>query len=71
MAPTTDPDFVWHMEDVLAVYERPIDPARPVVCLDETSRQLLGEVRPPTPVAPGRPARPGTLWVRNTCALES
>jgi hypothetical protein len=45
------------MEDVLDVYQRPVDPARPVVCLDETSRQLLGEVRPPQPVAPGRPAR--------------
>ena len=45
------------MEDVLSVYERPHDPARPVVCLDETSRRLLGEVRPPEPAAPGRPAR--------------
>jgi hypothetical protein len=45
------------MEDVLDVYERPFDPARPVVCLDETSRQLLGEVRPPLPPIPGRPAR--------------
>jgi hypothetical protein len=42
---------------VLDVYERPIDPARPVVCLDETSRQLLGDVRPATPLQPGRPAR--------------
>jgi hypothetical protein len=45
------------MEDVLAVYTRPYDPRRPQVCLDETSRQLLGEVNPPQPVAPGRPAR--------------
>jgi len=45
------------MEDVLAVYHRPHDSTRPVVCLDETSRQLLGEVRPPTPPAPGRAAR--------------
>jgi len=45
------------MEDVLAVYTRPYDPLRPQVCLDETSRQLLGEVTPPVPVAPGRPAR--------------
>ncbi len=45
------------MEDVLAVYTRPHDPLRPQVCLDETSRQLLGEVSPPRPVAPGRPAR--------------
>jgi hypothetical protein len=45
------------MEDVLEVSTRPDDPRRPQVCLDETSRQLLGEVTPPHPVAPGRPAR--------------
>jgi hypothetical protein len=45
------------MEDVLGVYTRPYDPRRPQVCLDETSRQLLAEVTPPRPVAPGRPAR--------------
>jgi hypothetical protein len=45
------------MEDVLEVYTRPFDPRRPQVCLDETSRQLLGEVNPPRPLAPGRPAR--------------
>jgi len=45
------------MEDVLEVYTRPYDPRRPQVCLDETSRQLLAEVSPPRPVAPGRPAR--------------
>jgi hypothetical protein len=45
------------MEDVLAVYTRPYDPRRPQLCLDETSRQLLGEVSPPLPLAPGRPPR--------------
>ena len=45
------------MEDVLEVYTRPYDPLRPQVCLDETSRQLLAEVSPPRPLAPGRPAR--------------
>jgi hypothetical protein len=45
------------MEDVLAVYTRPYDPRRPQVCLDETSRQLLAQVTPPRPVAPGQPAR--------------
>ena len=45
------------MEDVLEVYTRPYDPRRPQVCLDETSRQLLAEVTPPRPVAPGQPAR--------------
>ncbi len=45
------------MEDVLDVYTRPYDPRRPQVCLDETSRQLLGDVTPPLPVTPGAPAR--------------
>ena len=45
------------MEDVLDVYTRPYHPRRPQVCLDETSRQLLGEVTPSLPAAPGRPAR--------------
>ena len=52
------------MEDVLAVYRRPFDPTRPVVCLDETSRQLLGEVRPPSAPAPGRPARSDPEYAR-------
>lgn len=52
------------MEDVLAVYARPYDPARPVVCLDETSRQLLGETRAPQSVAPGTPARHDPEYVR-------
>lgn len=56
------------MEDVLDVYERPHDPARPVVCLDETSRQLLGEARPPLPPAPGRPARHDPEYVRGGVA---
>jgi hypothetical protein len=45
------------MEDVLDVYQRPHDPLRPVICLDETSRQVLANTRAPLPVAPGRPAR--------------
>ncbi len=45
------------MEDVLDVYCRPYDPRFPQVCMDETSKQLLGEVRPPAPVIPGHPAR--------------
>lgn len=45
------------MEDVLDVYTRPYDPRRPVICLDETSKQLLRETRPGQLPAPGRPAR--------------
>ena len=41
------------MEDVLAVYCMPHDPRFPVVCMDESNKQLFGEVHPPIPVAPG------------------
>src|SRR5689334_13647990 len=56
------------MEDVLDMYERPLAPAQPVVCLDETSRQLLGDVRPPLAPAPGRPARHDPAYVRGGVA---
>jgi len=56
------------MEDVLSVYERPPDPRRPVVCLDETSRQLLGELHPPLPPTPGRPARHDPEYIRGGVA---
>ena len=55
-------EFVARMEDVLDLYqpeyhpERP--PERPVVCFDETSRQLTGEVRPPIEAAPGTGGTP-------------
>ena len=55
IAPTGSADFVCHMEDVLEVYQRPEDPKRPVVCLDETTKQLVSETRAPWPAAPGRP----------------
>ena len=45
------------MEDVLDLYAEAYDPARPVVCFDEQPRQLIEEVRPPVPAAPGRPQR--------------
>ena len=50
-------DFVAHMEDVLDLYAKPYDPQRPVVCFDETSTQLLVDVRPPLPAEPGQPRR--------------
>ena len=43
------------MEDVLDVYTRPLDPDYPVVCLDETSKQLVKETQIPLPVQPGHP----------------
>ena len=45
------------MEDVLDVYTRPYDPRRPLICMDETSKQLLRDARAPLPVAPGQRAR--------------
>jgi hypothetical protein len=56
------------MEDVLGVYQRPYDPQRPVVCLDETSKQLIGEVRTPVPAAPGQVAHYDCEYVRNGVA---
>jgi len=56
------------MEDVLEVYKRPYDPQRPVVCLDETSKQLIGEVRTPVPAAPGQVAHYDCEYVRNGVA---
>ena len=53
------------MEDVLDVYTRPYDPRFPQVCMDETSRQLLADVAPPLPAAPGYPARQDYEYARN------
>jgi hypothetical protein len=53
------------MEDVLDVYERPYDPRRPQVCMDETSKQLVGETRTPVPARPGRPVRIDYEYVRH------
>jgi transposase len=61
-------EFVCAMEDVLDVYQRPYDPRRPLICLDETCKQLIGETRRPLPVAPGYPARYHYEYVRNGVA---
>ena len=53
------------MEDVLDLYEEPYDPARPVVCFDESPKQLIAEVvRMPIPVQPGVPTRFDTEYER-------
>jgi hypothetical protein len=52
--PQHDAEFVCAMENVLEVYKRPWDAAHPVVCFDEKSKQLVGEVAVPIPAAPGR-----------------
>ena len=66
--PKANSAFVAAMEDVLAVYTRPRDPDRPLVCLDETSKQLLAETRVPIPMKPGRPARCDYEYERNGTA---
>jgi len=50
-------EFVAAMEDVLEVYHRPYDPEHPLVCMDECSKQLIGEVREPLPPKPGQIAK--------------
>jgi hypothetical protein len=55
--PQANAAFVCAMEDVLEVYTQPYDPAYPVVCLDETSKQLVAETRTPLPAEPGQPVR--------------
>jgi hypothetical protein len=66
--PKANAEFVCKMEDVLDVYQRPYDPKRPQICLDEASKQLIGETRTPVPAAPGRPAREDYEYVRNGTA---
>ena len=56
------------MEDVLEVYHRPYDERRPLVCLDEASRQLIGETIQPIPAGPGQPGRVDYEYVRNGVA---
>lgn len=56
------------MEDVLEVYRRPHDPARPVVCVDETTKQLLKETRTPVAMRKGRPQRVDYEYERNGTA---
>ena len=63
-----DGEFVYHMEDVLEVYQRPYDPRRPTVCMDELSKQLVGEVAQPLPLEPGQPARYDYEYERNGTA---
>lgn len=55
--PEQNAEFVAAMEDVLEVYQRPRDPQRPLVCLDEQSKQLIQETRISIPAAPGRAER--------------
>jgi hypothetical protein len=53
------------MEKVLDIYKRPYDPCRPVVCMDESPKQLIGEARVPIPASMGQPARHDFEYVRH------
>jgi hypothetical protein len=66
--PKANAEFVCAMEDVLDVYHRPYDEKRPVVALDESSKQLVGEAVQPLPPEPGQPERFDYEYVRNGTA---
>ncbi len=68
IAPEASAAFVANMEDVLEVYQRPHDPMRPLVCLDETSKQFIIETRAPVAAKPGQPARRDYEYERNGVA---
>ena len=61
-------DFVAAMEDVVDVYHRAYDPQRPVVCMDEASKQLIAEVREPLPAKPGSIAKHDSEYERRGTA---
>jgi hypothetical protein len=63
-------DFIWHMEDVLDLYEQPYDPKHPVICLDERPCQLIGDAIIPIPMKPGIPKKEHYEYTRNgTCCI--
>ncbi len=66
--PDGNTSFVAGMEDLAEVYQRPHDPACPVVCVDETSKQLIVETRAPITAKPGRSARHDYEYERNGTA---
>ena len=66
--PQFDPEYVARIEDVLDLYAQPSDPKRPVVCFDETPRQLIGETREPVPAKPGQVERYDYEYKRNGTA---
>ena len=63
--PQMDAEFVCAMEQVLDVYEKPLDVDHPVVCVDEASRQLIEEIALPIPMEPGQPERFDYEYKRN------
>jgi hypothetical protein len=63
--PKANAAYAARMEDVLAVYARPVDPARPRICFDESGKDLKAHTRPPQNAVPGQPAREDTEYARN------
>jgi hypothetical protein len=62
--PKANGEFVWRMEAILGLYKRPYDPLFPVVCMDEASKQLVGEVRQPEDMQPGQVRRQDSEYER-------
>jgi len=68
IAPRSNAEFVAAMEDILEVYAQPPEPRRPLICLDECSKQLTREIRTPLPTRPGQPACEDYEYERNGVA---
>ena len=66
--PKHNAEFVFHMENVLEVYQRPYDSRFPLICMDELSKQLTIETQTPLPAQPGRPECFDYEYVRNGTA---
>ena len=63
-------DFIWHMEDVLDLYEQPYDPKHPVICFAERPCQLIGDAIIPIPMKPGSSKKEHYEYIRNgTCCI--
>ena len=62
------PAFVAAMEEVLSVYARPVDPSRPLVCFDESGKELQAHARPVVAATPGQPERIDSEYVRHGSA---
>ena len=63
-----DGPYIDSMENTLTIYEKPYNPAEPVVCLDEKPVSLHADVRPPSPVKPGKPAKQDNEYERRGTA---
>lgn len=68
IAPARNTEFVCQMEEVLDIYKRPYDSKYPVICMDESSKQLIKEVRQPLPMKPGDVEKLDTEYERNGTA---